>query len=275
MRYLLLSLSVLLFFFACKDENETDTILTIEPDDLVKTVQAGEKILYTLTASSKQTPIQNITISTYNPAYGLLVIFDTIVNQQFTQTNYQYTVPPVNDTTNIKIYFKSTLQSGESLSITRIITVTGGEIKLDELTGITLYSSSSGRPDAFHISNGQLINSHTSPEDSIQDILAWQDSTTDATLLSREWRSPSGLKFARSNSFNYAAATQLSVDNTYRSCMKLNYIKELNPDDIIFIGDEYKAWGVIKIVYIFDEQGIINDRYLFNIKRTNTAIEQN
>lgn len=271
MRYLSLFLFILSFFYACKNENETDTILTVKPNDLVKTAQAGEKILYTLTAFSHDTPIRNITISTYEPLYGLQTIFDTTVNQQTIQMDYQYTVPPVNDTTNIKLYFKSTLQSDYSLSVTRIIKVTGGEIKLDELTGITLYSSSSGRPDAFHILSGQLINSHTTPGDSLQDIFTWQDSTADAASLSREWRSPSGLKFARSNSFNYASATQLSIDNTYRSCIKLNYISNLNPEDIIFIGDDDKAWGVIKIIYIFDEPGAINDRYLFNIKRTRTT----
>lgn len=271
MRHLLLSLSILLFFYACEDETETQAILIVKPDDFVQTAKAGEKILYTLTASSKKTPIQHITISTYSPEQGLQTVFDTIINQQVAQINYQYTVPPVNDTTNIKLYFESSQPPYPSIKISRIVKVAGGEIKLDELAGITLYSTSSGRPDAFQISNGQLINSHTTHSDSIQDIFAWQDSTADAAILSREWRSPSGLKFARANSFDYASATQLNIDNTYRSCIKQNYVRDLKPDDIILIGNDDKALGVIKIIYIFDDPGTINDRYLFNIKRTRTT----
>ena len=265
--FLLLGLLTGLFFTGCEDDTESETILIVSPAELVKTAKSGEKILYTLTASSNSGLIHHITLNSYDPQNGLQTVLDSLIGQSVIRLKYQYTVPSFGDTTNVRLQFEATTETGFSASAVRFVKVAGGEVKLDELTGITLYSSASGRPDGFLIKTGALVNSHTLEKDSIIDIHAWQNPETDPDVLSHEWRSPSGMKFARFNSFDYAAATQLNVENAWQSGIKLNYIRDIQADDIILVGDDKHALGIIKVIFLADEPGASQDRYMFNIKR--------
>lgn len=44
------------------------------------------------------------------------------------------------------------------------------------------------------------------------------------------------------------------------------FVDALAIDDVILLGRGDHAWGVLKIVAIFDEPGSTADRYLFNLK---------
>lgn len=261
-------LTLFVCFSACEDETESAVILHIQPDDLLKPAKSGEKILYTITARSNEGVIRNLRLTTYDPANGLQTIWDSVFEKQQIRYTYQYTVPQFSDTTDVRLKFEAVNEFEYSASMTRFIKITGGEMKLEELTGITLYAAGSGQPDAFNIKSAQLINTQTSDADSLIDIYCWQDEDTDPQTLSREWRSHSGLKFARFNSFNYASASQLNVENAYHAGIQLNYIKDIKEEDIIIVGNDLHALGIIKVVYVFDDPGITQDRYIFNIKRT-------
>lgn len=265
--WLLILLGLVAFCGSCDNEDESEIVIIVTPEDFVRSAKAGEKILYTVQAYSNDGPVNNLTFTSYEPVNGLQTVMDTMVGLPRIRFTFQYTVPQFKDTTDIKLRFEAFNAYGESAAMLRFVKVSGGEVTLSELTGITMYSAASGQPDAYNLELEQLVNSHTVETDSLMDIYAWQDSTADGTVLSREWRSHTGIRFMRFNSFNYATATQLGIENAYATGVKMNYIRDLQAEDIIIFGDERKAMGIIKLIYVFDEPDARNDRYVFNLKR--------
>lgn len=265
--WLFIFVGLMAFSGACDDENESEVVMIVKPEEFVRTAKAGEKILYTVEAYSPDRSVNHLKFTSYDRLNGLQTILDSIVGLPKIRFIFQYTVPEFKDTTDIKIRFEAFNENGESAAIQRFIQVAGGEVILSELTGITMYSAASGQPDAYNLDLEQLFNSHTVEKDSLLDLYAWQDSTADETVLSREWRSHTGIRFMRFNSFNYATATQLGIENAYATGVKMNYIRDLQAEDIIIFGDDRKALGIVKFIYVFDEPGSLNDRYVFNLKR--------
>jgi hypothetical protein len=80
------------------------------------------------------------------------------------------------------------------------------------------------------------------------------------------WRSKTGIKFVRYNDFSYASATRKDVVNAYLSGNPLEMLSHIVSNDVVLIGRGLTPLGVLKIVAVFDEDGITNDRYVFNIK---------
>ncbi len=265
--WFLLLLSMILVNWACEGEKESGIILIVKPEGLVRNAEVGEKILYSMEAYSNEGMVEKLSMSSYDTEQGLQVVLDSIIGKSRINLTYQYTVPQLKDTTNVKIFFTASNEYGETVEIQKFVKVSGGEAALAELTGITMYAKPSGRPDAYHLESEQLVNSHTVESDSLLDIYAWQDSTANEDILSREWRSHTGIHFIRFNSFNYATATKSGLENAYSSGIKMNYIRNLQAEDIIIFGDEHQALGIIKLIYVFDEPGKMDDRYIFNLKR--------
>ena len=75
------------------------------------------------------------------------------------------------------------------------------------------------------------------------------------------------IDFTKFNGFNFAGATAQSLSNAYNSATHLSEVKELQAGDIILIGRNGAAVGVIQVVDIVDEEGCLNDRYILNIKK--------
>ena len=89
----------------------------------------------------------------------------------------------------------------------------------------------------------------------------------DSTLfLSREWRSMTGLMFARFNDFDFENASFTSVVNAYSTSNKTSKLTNIGNEDIILVGKEYGALGVIKVINVFDEFDNMQDRYYFVFK---------
>lgn len=266
-RWLWILLGFVAFFGSCDNEDESGIVIIVKPEEFVRSAKAGEKILYTVQAYSNDGPVNRLKFTSYDRINGLQTILDSVIGLPRISCTFQYAVPECKDTTDIKLRFEAVNNYGESAAMQRFVKVSGGEVTLIELTGITMYSAASGQPDAYNLEMEQLVNSHTVETDSLLDIYAWQDSTANESVLSKEWRSRTGIQFMRFNSFNYATATQLGIENAYATGVKMNYIRDLQADDIIIFGDDRKAMGIIKLIYIFDEPGYLNDRYIFNLKR--------
>lgn len=266
-RWLWILLGFVAFLGSCDNEDESGIVIIVKPEEFVRSAKAGEKILYTVQAYSNDGPVNRLKFTSYDRINGLQTILDSVIGLPRISCTFQYAVPECKDTTDIKLRFEAVNNYGESAAMQRFVKVSGGEVTLIELTGITMYSAASGQPDAYNLEMEQLVNSHTVETDSLLDIYAWQDSTANESVLSKEWRSRTGIQFMRFNSFNYATATQLGIENAYATGVKMNYIRDLQADDIIIFGDDRKAMGIIKLIYVFDEPGYLNDRYIFNLKR--------
>ena len=258
---------MMLLCWARDEEDESEVVLIVKPEGLVRNAAAGEKILYSLEAYSNEGMVENLRMTSYDAENGLQTVLDTLIRKPKIDLTYQYTVPYLKDTMDVKIFFTASNEYGGTAEVQKFVKVFGGETVLTELTGITMYAEPSGRPDAFHLESEQAINSHTVESDSLLDIYAWQDSTANEEVLSREWRSHTGIKFIRFNSFNYATATKSGIESAYSSGLKMNYIRDLQAEDIIIFGNERQALGIIKLIYVFDEPGKMDDRYIFNLKR--------
>ena len=80
--------------------------------------------------------------------------------------------------------------------------------------------------------------------------------------------------FCRSNSFDYAAATWSNVQAVFKSSLRTDQIKDIQIDDVIIVGKEVQTedsltltpLGAMKIMGIYDEDGLANDRIVFNLK---------
>lgn len=84
--------------------------------------------------------------------------------------------------------------------------------------------------------------------------------------VDRMWRSETGVRFAKVNAFDYAGATRSAVASLYENSRCDEFVDALAIDDVILLGRGDHAWGVLKIVAIFDEPGSTADRYLFDLK---------
>ena len=80
------------------------------------------------------------------------------------------------------------------------------------------------------------------------------------------WVSSSGLSFAKFNSFDHANATSQTLENAYEISLKQEFVDNIVSDDIIItkIANKYIA---IKLIYVIDDIGAEDDRYIFSIKQ--------
>jgi hypothetical protein len=116
--------------------------------------------------------------------------------------------------------------------------------------------------DAFSIKLMQSIDSSMGDEADIYVV----DTEATSNMLSGIWASGTGLRFCKANNFNYASATHQSVAAVYANSVTLPMVSELAIDDIIFVGSDNEAVAIIRIVNIYDVEGVENDRYDISIK---------
>jgi hypothetical protein len=129
-----------------------------------------------------------------------------------------------------------------------------------------MYAANSNNKNGFNINSMQTLYCETT--DPLQiDIYDYYDTLIVHSVLSREWRSKTGILFARFNDFNFATATKSGVITAFEYAAKYTSIKNLTNGDIILIGNNDKAVGVIQLTVIYDEEDTANDRYVFNLKK--------
>jgi hypothetical protein len=105
------------------------------------------------------------------------------------------------------------------------------------------------------------------------DIIFLPNEGSDAFPL--RWGTRTDIVFCKANSFDYASATWSNVQEVFKSSLRAKSVEDLAIDDVIFVGREettetgayiLTTLGVIKIMAIYDEDGAVNDRIVFNLK---------
>ena len=92
------------------------------------------------------------------------------------------------------------------------------------------------------------------------------------TEISRTWRSPAGGRFVRFNEFDYANATDVSLESAFLAGIPSETIENIAIGDMILVKlgslpAEQRFYAVMKIMDVVDEPGTAdNDRYVFNMK---------
>lgn len=221
---------------------------------------AGEKIIFDIEPFANKGFISSINIMTVT-SYGVTSLLDTVIDSEKTKFLFQYNVPQFDgDTTSVKFYFKAFCSTGNYSEMTKTHYV-AGDIYLNAAE-YTMFASYKNEKNGFSIARNEIVDCETT--DSI--YIDLYDYSTDTTLiLSREWRSMTGLMFARFNDFDFENANYSSVINAYSNSNKTSKLLNVSNEDVILVGKE-NALGVIKVINVFDETDPMQDRYYFVFK---------
>ncbi len=137
---------------------------------------------------------------------------------------------------------------------------------LREQSGITLYAvEGENRPNGFSFQRGLPIRTSLSDSADI-DVFVAYDSSDDSKVLLRRWNTNTKRYFVRANGYNYAKATYQTVRSVYKASVPYHVVDNIQNDDIIIVGDEIEPIAVFKVVAVFDEQGVANDRFVVSMK---------
>lgn len=268
-RTILSALLAFLLLASCDKKDASEVLIWVtQPSGFVQSVPAGSQQVYHVSASAVKGSLRSITVSSWTSSEGNIVLLDTAVDGTTADFDFVTTIP--DNLTNNKIPYNLTFEAfntnGVSSKMELKLTITSGNI-LPSHDGIFLYSALSGKPNGIWLDSVQTIYCETAPTNHI-DIYDYYDTlSTDSTVLSRCWRSQTNIDFTKFNGFNFAGATAQSLSNAYNSATHLSEVKELQAGDIILIGRNGAAVGVIQVVDIVDEEGCLNDRYILNIKK--------
>jgi hypothetical protein len=260
--YLTLLIVPFLFLSSCKkDENVNSGIIITPSEDYFKR-NIGDVINFTLKIESKE-ELAKLRI-TQTIGNSTSTILDKTISGKKIIEWYDYEIPnEFNDygRHEIKLVFTTIDNDNKTMNRAKIIYVDITEKTLAEYSGNNMYSSLSNQFNAYDL----LTNTPKYSSDSTSHIIDLSVTNPNDTL-SRSWASPYGIKFVKHNSFDYGNATDLTVQNAYNSGIKNDTLRNLATDDVILtkINNSYVA---LKLIYVIDDPGKTNDKYIFSIKR--------
>lgn len=264
-KILLLACIGLLLLSSCKKhKDEDDVIILTKIVNTQEYYNTGDIVTFEVKSFANQGSIAKINISSFS--VGMETLLDSVINAEKANFYFFYNVPSFNDTLQkVKFAFKAICSTGAESIMTENIMVKSYDAPLEELGQFTMYSAMSGNKDGFSLA---LLQTVFSQIDTL--YCDFRDNTVDpGGTLRREWIGNNDLLFARFNDFNYTGATKRSVMNAYNDSNKSNIISGISNDDIIFVGNEQRAYGVMKVVAVYDDEGTENDRYCFYLKKIN------
>jgi len=265
--YLFISLLVLSgFFFLCCDK-ETDPIILVTSDNFISPLQANIQVRFKIEAKSKKSTITRIEIKEYSSDYGYKTLKDTIIDETSTSFFFEYLTSLFSKNQEIQLVFTVYNDKKEKNTVSLRYDYIFEDELLNEYSGYSMYTLMSGKPNGFSLDSKQIVYTNTGNY-SYVDFYSYQDADTliDPNLLQRTWKSYTNLNFVKFNGFDYSKATRKSLTASYLAGVRLPTMIEIETDDVILIGFGETPKGVIKVIGVFDEEGYLNDRYVFSIK---------
>lgn len=235
----------------------------------VNYVTSQTPTVFHIRSEAKDAQISRLSITSSDSYYGNLNLFDSVYNSGISMLNFawNYTSPYYPDITFVTLHLDVRATKGnqqQQVFSVYVIPVEKQEIRKAEM--VSLYTIASNRESTFNMQT--LSTSFTGLEpDSLYNI--YDMLSTDSTKLdspSCSWETSNNLFVADGGSFDYGNATSSSIQNAYYSSLHRRTLTGIQQDDIILVGTQSQAIGVIKVVAIFDETGTNNDRYLLDVK---------
>ena len=254
-------------FTSCEDERDaTKVVMLFKTGSSETFTEANSKLLYEVETYSIVSALKEFTISSFDSEYGNKVLLDSVPGVKKFSLFFEYNVPDFSkDSVKVTLRFKSIDSNDNYQELNRTVIVTGGLQIIQPLTGIVMNSATSGKPNAFSLSAPSDVFLKSLSEPDKIDVYDYE-LPENPSVLSKEWRTNTDVQFGRINNFNYAAATSTMIKNTYASLIKQKAISDIQPNDIIFIGREDVACGVVQITDVVDNEGSQDDYYRFNVK---------
>lgn len=248
---LLLMAAVLMAATACDEDKPelSDVAIIISPDmqDTVR-IASGDKARYTVELHTLHDYVSRLCVSSFDAAYGKRELADVTFTEKQDIYYFDYTAPLVNrDSLSVVLTFEAWDNTGNKCETTRQVVVKNSAHLLDEMTGVVLRAADSNWPDAFFFANpSQTFSWQHSPDSVIADI--YLVSNEDFSQLS--FHSNTKAKMVRINNFDYPAATAVGLQTVYESSLRSDWVDDLRTNDIILVGHDSQAEGVLRITNI-------------------------
>ncbi len=245
---MLIAASALTGFFSCDEDKDdlSDVAILVSPKAETGVVLfSGEKARYQLDFYTTHERVSRMKVRSFNAVEGELTLLDTTFAAKPSTYDFIYTAPYVSrDSIDVLLTFEAWDDAGSQCEVRRNVTVKSQSAIIAEKSGIVLWSPQSGRADALSFSDpSQTFNWRSSPDSVNADI--YLTANDGFTLLSL--RSNTKAKLVRNNSFDYASATALGTQIVYESSRRSDLIDQLNTNDIILVGHDSRAEGIIRI----------------------------
>ena len=265
--FLLPLLAAMISFIAC-DSDDGDTAILILSDSIVgsQTVQSSSILYISFSVTAYKAELRDFCVNATPQGGERETLVDTTIGGRSFLYELEYNAPQYSeDTTIVTITASATDVDGNSQSTSCKVNVVASTKSLVEHGSFSLYTTEENdHANGFSFDRLSLVvvSLTDSSEVDVYPYLdeAKVDSLT-CTLLGGN-----NINFARAGSFDYSNATDRSVTNAYESMVYQSRIQNLTADDIILVGREDEALGVMKILYVDDEEGSANDRYVFSVK---------
>ncbi len=272
----LIAAILLLTAFSCESESDaSDIFISVPIEYYDKDVNGGENIFYPIEISSNRDILSRVEITTTDSVDGTVTVYeDDQLDARSISFEYPFTAPTysqqseVSMTLRIKAVDQSGYTGSLAVSITISSTVEADDVELTDISSVSLYGAASGKENGYSFSLSKFIISDSSDASKV-DFYDYCEDLSNSESLSLEWRSMTGLYFGRLTGFDYSSATLNKVLAGYALCSKLDQIRDIQDEDIIFIGyDEQTPLAVIKVNAVIDLDGTSDDRYIISMKRT-------
>lgn len=240
-----------IFFCGCSSSESglSQLALFISPGGDAKIVLAsGEKEKYEVNISTMNDRLKSFVVTSFDRNNGERLLLEKSLDEKKISTSFIYTAPEIpSEEMDVVLTFKVEDNTGLTAIVERKVKIHNNMILLPEKSGIVLYSPYSGKPDALSLEDvsrpfilGDVLDSDKA------DIIVCCDSNFNDI----SWRSNTGAKFIRSNNFNYAEATALSLSSTYKSSLRSDVVRDLCLNDVIIVGHGEMAEGVFLVTNI-------------------------
>jgi hypothetical protein len=255
-----LILCLLLIFSSCKKEVADFINISFTPTEQYEIRSSGEIIPFSIKLSSNNELTELVIVQIVNNS-----IIDTMHHEQISGLEktelYNYICPDItsSDTSEVKLIFYCSNANGGVNERAKVFSVVSENVYLSETTGHIMYSANSTNFNAFDLLNEMpMFNT-----DSTSSIFDGTDSLSNE--LSRRWNS-NELTFTKANNLDYAHVTEQTLENAFQASLHKDFVDDIQESDII-LSVINGTYIVIKIIYIIDDIGSQDDRYIFNIKK--------
>lgn len=261
-RLLLLCLTMP-FLAACDTDDDhglSDIALIVKPSatDSVS-LQSGDKQLYALQYyTNTGGRVNRLQIKSLDTEYGEQTLLDTAYAESVKEATFVYAAPQSSkETLKVRLTFTIWESEGNKTQQTRYVYVANKQLMLQEVGPIVLYMADD-KADAL------MFNT---PTQTFIHILEATDRKVDMYLevdtlaeggYSLSFLSGTQARFVRANSFDYASANTMAIQTVYANSVRAAKVGELQTNDIIIVGHNAQAEGILFIQNIV-RQGTDND----------------
>lgn len=237
--------------FSCDDDvkDESDVAVFIEPGASAKVVMSsGDKYRYHLDFYTTHDRVQRLSVTSFDQYQGEIVVKDTSWNARTDSYDFIYTAPFIDrDSLQIRLTFNAWDNEGNKCEAVRTLLVLNKQVLMAEQSGIVLWNTETGRPDALMFqSPSKTYNLLATPDSADADMFI----DTDREFENVRVKTNTGAKFVRNNSFDYAAATMVSLQSVYSGSRHDDMIDNLRVNDIVLVGHGDRAEGVFRVANI-------------------------